>query len=100
MIRILGSLTGILLSILAAATTGSRAGDKEDPPPAPVKQPVVFSHSRHAKVGLNGKPPLESPVTLLGFPQGGGLNCHQDADPASDAFRSLSNMGMNERSNG
>lgn len=101
MIRLLVNLTVVLLSMLAAATGGSRAGDKSDPPPpAPVKQPVVFSHSRHAKVGLECSVchPMAEPGDLAGIPQRAEcLNCHQDADSASDAFRSLFEHERNGR---
>jgi Class III cytochrome C family/Cytochrome c7 and related cytochrome c len=94
------ALAALLLSILTAATGWSRAVDKSDPQPARVKQPVVFSHSRHAKVGLECKVchSMAEPGDVAGIPQRREcLNCHQDADPTSDGFRSLFEHERNGR---
>jgi len=85
--------TTVFLSLLAVVTGTSQTEARSvPPPPAPVKQPVVFSHSRHANVGFECSVchPVSEPGDFAGIPRKEDcLNCHQDADPESHAFRSL-----------
>ena len=59
--------------------------------PKPVKQPVEFSHKRHAELGLECK--VCHPMTdgeQAGIPQTADcMNCHQSSDGSKAAFRSL-----------
>jgi Class III cytochrome C family/Cytochrome c7 and related cytochrome c len=62
-----------------------------DPAPKPVKQPVEFSHRRHAELGLECN--VCHPMTdgeQAGIPQTADcMNCHQSSDSSKAAFRSL-----------
>lgn len=93
MIDWLVTFTAVFLTLMAVGMGASQPEDQSaPPPPAPVKQPVVFSHSRHANVGVECSVchPVSEPGDFAGIPRKEDcLNCHQDADPESQAFRSL-----------
>jgi len=84
----------LLLAILFAVVPALSADEKksgEPVSPKPVKQPVEFSHKRHAELGLECK--VCHPMVggeQAGIPQTADcLNCHQDSDSSPPAFRSL-----------
>jgi Class III cytochrome C family/Cytochrome c7 and related cytochrome c len=84
----------ILLAVLLQAASGAVAEEKqpaEPAPPKPVKQPVEFSHKRHAELGLEcGVCHPMAGGEQAGIPQTADcMNCHQSSDDSQPAFRSL-----------
>jgi Class III cytochrome C family/Cytochrome c7 and related cytochrome c len=85
----------ILLATLLVTTALTRAADdkksSEPPSPRPVKQPVEFSHKRHAELGLECE--VCHPMAdgeQAGIPQTVDcMNCHQSSDSSKPAFQSL-----------
>lgn len=85
----------LLLAVLLLATILEiRAEEKqsgEPSPPKPLKQPVEFSHKRHADLGLECK--VCHPMAdgeQAGIPQTADcMNCHQSSESSKPAFRSL-----------
>jgi len=83
-----------LLAALMLAALGARSDEKkpgESVPPKPAKQPVEFSHKRHAELGLEcGVCHPMADGEQAGIPQTADcLNCHQSSDSSKPAFRSL-----------
>ena len=78
-----------LLTVLTFATAADER--KSSAPLKPVKQPVEFSHKRHAELGLECK--VCHPMTAgeqAGIPQTADcMNCHQSSDSSKPSFRSL-----------
>ena len=90
----LGFRSFVLTTLLVATTVGAVADERnsgEAVSPKPVKQPVEFSHKRHAELGLECK--LCHPMPdgeQAGIPQTADcMNCHQSSDSSTPAFRSL-----------
>ena len=84
----------LFASLLVAMALGAVADEKksgEPTPPKPVKQPVEFSHKRHAELGLECG--VCHPMTdgeQAGIPQTADcMNCHQSSDSSKPAFRPL-----------
>jgi Class III cytochrome C family len=82
--------SGLLLTTALAGGTDEKKSS-EPSPPKPVKQPVEFSHKRHAELGLecNVCHPMAD-GEQAGIPQTADcMNCHQSSDSSNHAFRSL-----------
>lgn len=84
----------LLLAIIFAVVPTLSADEKkpaEPVSPKPIKQPVEFSHKRHAELGLECK--VCHPMAdgeQAGIPQTADcMNCHQSSDGSKAAFRSL-----------
>jgi len=82
----------ILLATLLITTAWAGAADKKkSTEPRPVKQPVEFSHKRHAALGLECE--VCHPMAdgeQAGIPQTADcMNCHQSSDGSKAEFRSL-----------
>ena len=84
-------LFATLLMTTAFAGVAEERKSSEPMSPKPVKQPVEFSHKRHAELGLECKVchPLAD-GEQAGIPQTADcMNCHQSSDGSKPAFRSL-----------
>jgi hypothetical protein len=85
----------LLLAVLLFATILEVRPDEKKPvepvSPKPVKQPVEFSHKRHAELGLEcGACHPMADGEQAGIPQTADcLNCHQSSDDSKPAFRAL-----------
>jgi predicted CXXCH cytochrome family protein len=84
-------LFATLFMTTAFAGVAEERKSSEPMSPKPVKQPVEFSHKRHAELGLECK--VCHPMAdgeQAGIPQTADcMNCHQSSDSAKPAFRAL-----------
>ena len=84
-------LFAALLTVVTLATPADENKSSEPAPPKPVKQPVEFSHKRHAELGLECE--VCHPMAdgeQAGIPQTADcMNCHLSSDSSKSVFRSL-----------
>ncbi len=84
-------LFATLLLTMALGAPADEKKSRETVSPKPVKQPVEFSHRRHAELGLECEvchPMVDG--EQAGIPQiEDCLNCHRSSDSSKPAFRSL-----------